>query len=375
MRHPRGHMDFVPLMNLSLQELQGEARVLSGRCQSTEVFSRAALDELLWAADADLITDCTLSTPEGRRTFPRRAGTTVRDWASDGFVNGASVLIERLERHVAPVARLATHLSDALDAEVAVSAVLTPPDSAAFRWHYDAEEILVLQLEGEKCWQWHPPVRTHCTQYEQVEDDALPADRRSANLNPGDLLYLPRGTVHRAQAGAAATLQLTIAIRPYRWLDLLQDMLTSVALRDPYLRGRAGDADLTEALAHFRRGASDALAQVPDLRSWQSAGSAWPLPGGPLTGHYAKVKDSDRVRKPFGMRCHVRESGAEVYFDYAGYRVASLRAPAFAAPALRFIAAQCGAFSVHDLPDDLPLEAKRTLIKRLVHDGALEFSP
>ena len=44
-------------------------------------------------------------------------------------------------------------------------------------------------------------------------------------LKPGDLLYLPRGTVHQAftPAGGAASLHLTVSIsRRHTWRDLLE---------------------------------------------------------------------------------------------------------------------------------------------------------
>ena len=82
------------------------------------------------------------------------------------------------------------------------NAYLTPKGAQGLAPHYDDVEVFVLQLEGCKHWKI----------YERVEDSANLAMESSGPLppalvgdvkeeillQPGDLLYLPRGTVHSA---------------------------------------------------------------------------------------------------------------------------------------------------------------------------------
>lgn len=82
------------------------------------------------------------------------------------------------------------------------NAYLTPKDAQGLAPHYDDVEVFVVQLEGRKHWKI----------YKRVEDSAELAMESSGPLppslvgeveeevllEPGDMLYLPRGTVHSA---------------------------------------------------------------------------------------------------------------------------------------------------------------------------------
>src|SRR5204862_57834 len=80
-----------------------------------------------------------------------------------------------------------------------------PGASPGFGWHYDAEDVFILQTVGSKEW-WLR--KNTVNPWPLVE--ALPADMRypreimpvlRCHLLAGDWLYIPAGYWHRTQAG------------------------------------------------------------------------------------------------------------------------------------------------------------------------------
>jgi uncharacterized RmlC-like cupin family protein len=76
---------------------------------------------------------------------------------------------------------------------------VTPPRTQAFPHHKDRNEGFLFQLSGEKLWQLcqpDTPKKTHST----------------VRVQAGDLLYIPQGWYHSAQAGDGISAHLTIAL-------------------------------------------------------------------------------------------------------------------------------------------------------------------
>ena len=139
------------------------------------------------------------------------------------------------------------------------------PDGQGFNWHYDSQHVFILQLEGEKRWQFSdtvalgdPPFNLPLEVMHQpgaVEALAqlglrltLPSEASTLEevLAPGDVLYLPPGTWHRAFArGRSFALSLTLV--PLSFSDLLRTVLAFMSLqRDPWRKELNGGAPLEQ---------------------------------------------------------------------------------------------------------------------------------
>lgn len=112
------------------------------------------------------------------------------------------------------------------------------PDGAGFGLHLDHHPVSILQIEGQKRW-WYSP--EPCLK-EVITNISFPRDREALKLpwvtvtkpceqdlcevvlSPGDLLYMPKGTWHRAQA-IGGSLGLTLAMESVTPLDLIQTAL------------------------------------------------------------------------------------------------------------------------------------------------------
>lgn len=108
---------------------------------------------------------------------------------------------------------------------------LTPPNSQGFAPHYDDIEAFVLQLEGRKLWRvYRPRVPTEelaLTSSPNFSQDDLGEPVLQTVLEPGDLLYFPRGFIHQAECqDGVHSLHLTLSTyQRNTWGDFLEAVL------------------------------------------------------------------------------------------------------------------------------------------------------
>jgi hypothetical protein len=188
--------------------------------------------------------------------------------------NGATLRFVNIEDFYAPVADLCARLTTLLGAVVNTYAFYTPPGDDGVGAHFDNADVFALQVEGTKTWHlWDIPegVAWQATQ-------TLPADAdpdHVLELRPGDGLYIPAGTGHRAFAGPQGSLHLSITVKPTSHHDIIrrwtEDFLATVPLLDrlPIDGDRAAPvAELLAkmALAAERTDPAELLAEADDHR-------------------------------------------------------------------------------------------------------------
>ena len=137
------------------------------------------------------------------------------DEANAAFAAGYSLVLRRLERHSAVLAELAADVESAIDGEASVQAYATPGGYFSFGWHYDCEDVFIVQLAGSKEY-----LLRENTVNPAPRLDAMPRDMQygkettpavASTLVAGDFLYIPSGWWHMAKAEEDA-LSLSIGV-------------------------------------------------------------------------------------------------------------------------------------------------------------------
>lgn len=121
------------------------------------------------------------------------------------FEQGSSVVIRHAERVISKIACLANEFEKIYGRAIDVQTYATPAGREGFGWHWDLEDVFVIQCEGEKEFSL---VRNKIT-----PSPATPRPRTTAEfasltdgpelrclLAPGDFLYIPAGYWHKARA-------------------------------------------------------------------------------------------------------------------------------------------------------------------------------
>jgi len=149
-----------------------------------------------------------------------------------------------------PAPALTDSLADFLGAprrKVIASLFFTPAGGGAVP-HFDKNENFTIQLTGAKRWQVGetPMVPATPDSYTLGSSTITPLlapllaearrpPERTVDLEPGTLLYVPRGTVHHTGAGEPSW-SLNLSYCPSTWLDLLLVGLQGQLVASPHWR-------------------------------------------------------------------------------------------------------------------------------------------
>ena len=259
------------------------------------------------------------------------------------FANDYSVVVNKGDRFCAAIYRICKTLEAQQFPFAFCNVYLTPPNAQTVPAHSDDREVLLLQLEGKKRWTVYdrPPVHLPYKDEEfgkgkikllgQSEDgeeisaeDATRDVLLSTEVEPGDLLYLPRGFVHEAKTVGSMSLHLTIALQSSDWdyaktvSGQVNDILRSSAMKEaraclphellpiPSYASGGYEAISNDAM---RRGASQYKAVVQQLIQQLQQSVDDPAVGFfPLVGDFhARLADIQKERDNF-VREHLMMS-------------------------------------------------------------------
>jgi ribosomal protein L16 Arg81 hydroxylase len=144
------------------------------------------------------------------------------------LATGASLVVRKAERHDPGLASLAAAFAAELQGPATIQLFATPAGHHSFGWHYDAEEVFILQTVGEKEYFFRQNTVNPRPLVETLPRDMAYERETSpcfaSTLAAGDWLYLPAGFWHRAHAHQAA-LSISIGVLPPTLLDALDELL------------------------------------------------------------------------------------------------------------------------------------------------------
>lgn len=176
--------------------------------------------------------------------------------AVESFLRGKSLRVDGIQRFSQRLAVFSRMLEAQFSCPVGINMYLSPASGRALPRHFDTHDVFVLQLYGKKRWriydcpvsvplEYFPPLRCEHNRQRRARRDRKKITAAEINcelvseftLDAGDLLYLPRGFWHVAEAEADSfSCHLTIGIQSFTYLDLMTVALTQVAERDTSLR-------------------------------------------------------------------------------------------------------------------------------------------
>lgn len=288
------------------------------------------------------------------------------------FDDGATIVLQGLQRYWPPLTRFCRDLEVELGHKCQVNAYVTPPGSQGFGEHSDTHDVFVLQTFGRKVWQiWPSP----------DESQANGQGPREVKLEPGVAVYMPTGTRHAARTQQSISGHLTVGVHPTRWRDVLETAL-SRALDDPALDAalpvgfhREPETLTTQVSAHLdglrtRLGSVHAGAVAGDVAGRFLTERPSLLRGGLVDRvRLRSLSDDGSVRRRPGAVCELRTDETGPLRLLLGDR--ELTVPRWVEPAVRDIIAR-EEFAVRDLAAHLDPTSRLVLVRRLVREGLLE---
>jgi hypothetical protein len=285
------------------------------------------------------------------------------------FARGATIVLQALHLHHAPLARFARELEHALGQAVQVNAYYTPRAAQGLPVHHDTHDVFCLQVAGEKRWIVYEPALNlplrHQRYHSELAEPGQPV--LDVTLQAGDTLYLPRGWLHEALTSDSDSLHLTVGLSAYTWLDAVKDALEDCCDEVAFRRSVPEDGETSEDLLRLleERLRPDEVARraqqrfvrtrrpVLDDQLDQMRALEWLALDTPVRRRPTVIAALDGLRLLF--------EGKEIVFpEQAGQELAHL-----------FEAS--GPVLPGELPGVLDDEGRLVLVRRLVREGFLQL--
>ncbi|PRP94808.1 JmjC domain-containing protein [Enhygromyxa salina] len=410
---PVGLEDFARAFGRAPLHIPGAAAKVEGLFSLEDLRAALLADREAAAADEGLLIEASFDRAAEPRSIPM---VRVNHEAIGPILDaGATICVSRVERRDAQLAELArvTRAQLGYTGVVGVNCYLSH-DGCGFGTHFDARAAISIQLEGSKTWRYgrapaveHPRAncnidgdgvrvlrRAHGRTPEAWEQPAAPDERAfvSVTLEPGDLLCLPPGTWHRAEAHGYS-LALNLFLEDRSVLDLLHVWLERELRselewrRPPPLVPAGAGVTTTDELWAYMRGRLGALAELladPDRHEdtltqlWSASTCASPQPPQPRGAVPELMRDEllevDR-RCPIRLR-PARERAPTIEL-HAGAK--SLSLPVAALPLVRellarerFVAADALAWT--DADERFAWTDVEPLLRVMVEHGLLRIT-
>ncbi|MFD7001681.1 cupin domain-containing protein [Streptomyces mirabilis] len=313
----------------------------------------------------------------------RNSGTNSLESLYARYRGGSTIVVNSLQDRREPLQRIASALGSELGARVQMNIYLTPPGSQGFSPHYDMHDVFIAQVYGSKVWRLaDEPYELPLGNRPYDKSQPAPEPTREFELRAGDLLYMPRGTIHSGAANETASLHVTLGIHPVLWTQALQDALAELAAedvrfrrslpvgfdRDPAVRERAeaGFAELLDALRAQLSPAemtSRAVERVTSMSSPLLRGHLLDLEELPRTGLDTRLRRRPGVQ----WQLTVADGVARLHFHNK-----TVQFPDAVAEEVRHVARHgMESFTAQAIPGDLDKAGRLTLVRTLLGEGFL----
>lgn len=180
-----------------------------------------------------------LSSPHANCWLPRQ-GLLPKDekWATGqlntaqaraGFNQGRTLLIRHAEKAHSKMAEIGQNFAKLFQDPIDIQLYVTPAEEEGFDWHYDAEEVFVIQTGGEKEFRlrrntidpW--PLGSKLPRNMEFERER-PSPEIRCHLKAGDWLYIPSGYWHKARA-LTDSFHLSVGVMATTGVSYLKSLL------------------------------------------------------------------------------------------------------------------------------------------------------
>lgn len=140
---------------------------------------------------------------------------------------GATLIIDQAQNIHLPVCQLVKEIEKKIDCTSSASIYYSKRDATSFGAHFDAHDVLVIQLHGSKTWKIHYPTAELPMCGSKQLNFIKPTHKPDLLIetNTFDILYIPIGYWHEAFTNTDSSLHLSIILDYPRIINMIESQL------------------------------------------------------------------------------------------------------------------------------------------------------
>jgi len=236
------HLDKKPL------HVRGGAAKFA-RMMSWDVLTMLLNQRVLWnPSTLSMVMDAVTLPPQefcrNDRTMDGQVGRVVDQERVRGWLQrGASLVLNRIETLTPELRAFVDGLARDMCVTAQCNLYCSWRGHQAFPSHFDTHDVFAVHIAGEKRWNiyqrhfespvLHPKFKSLDQAFHEQHKGPV---SQVVDMEPGDLLYIPRGYYHDAMASSTGTIHIAVSALPLLGLDILTALFER-GLMDPVARG------------------------------------------------------------------------------------------------------------------------------------------
>lgn len=155
------------------------------------------------------------------------------------YAEGATLILSQLQDRLGSLKGLCDSLASDFGQRFQTNVYCTPGNSSqGFSIHHDTHDVFILQIEGSKEWKiYESPIELAIKDQGFKPEEHIPgAIIDQFTMNPGDMLYIPRGLMHAAKTTDRKSIHITTGFMGYTWQDFFIDQINRMSQEHSELR-------------------------------------------------------------------------------------------------------------------------------------------
>ncbi|HEU4872057.1 MAG TPA: cupin domain-containing protein [Pyrinomonadaceae bacterium] len=178
--------------------------------------------------------------------------------------SGATLVLDAVDELYEPLRAVAEALELFFHERIQINAYAGWRTSRGFDLHWDDHDVFILQVTGRKQWMVHGMTLAYPLAGDPKEPKPTQPPLWDHILEPGDLLYIPRGFWHVAYPLNEPTLHLTVGVHNRAGLDLLRWLVNRMRSSETFRMDLPRFATQETIHAHLMQMRSELLAEWDD---------------------------------------------------------------------------------------------------------------
>jgi len=148
------------------------------------------------------------------------------------FAEGATLVLNRIDKRNSTIGELCASLAKITEEKTVANGYIAFGGAGTFGKHWDTHDVFAVQLLGKKLWKVYEPTFQWPLPHQRSRNHKVECPRNPVFekvLQPGDVLYLPRGWWHEAvPISGTPTFHIAAGVHTAKTIDYVQWALQEI---------------------------------------------------------------------------------------------------------------------------------------------------